>query len=56
MLAGVAYLVDESVMRGDAYAERIGVGTRELRNVIGDIALRERAKAGMERFEIFQYR
>ena len=47
-LAGIADFVDESVMRGDADAEPVGVGARELRDVVGDVSVRKVPKTGVQ--------
>jgi hypothetical protein len=49
---GIADFIDKSVMRGDADAEPFGVGARELRYVVGDVALGTTQQAGMQRIEV----
>ena len=53
-LAGIAYFVDESIMGGDADAERLRVCTRKFRDVAGDVAFRDATKAGVKRFQIVE--
>ena len=48
MPARVARLIDVTVMGGDADAETVGVAIRKFRDIVGDLAFREPAKAGMK--------
>jgi len=38
-LEGIADFIDESIVRGDADAESVGVGAREFGYVVGDAAV-----------------
>src|SRR5450432_2232562 len=52
MLAGIANLIDKSVMRGDANAESIGINIRKLWDVVGNDTFDKRLKPCTKRLEV----